>query len=75
MVRLNGQTKTIVTLRMQLNTAMDTFTLLVMTWLQKTQEPRFISLMLRGKRYGEKDLELHVKGKNSNLFLRLLMEN
>ena len=75
MVKLNGQTKNIVTLRMPLNTVMDTFTLLVMTWLHTTQKPRFISLILKGKKYGEKDLGLLVKGKNSNLFLSLLMEN
>ena len=64
MVKLNGQTKNIVTLRMPLNTAMVTFTLLVMTWLHTTQKPRFISLILKGKKFGEDHLEGGVQGKN-----------
>ena len=49
---LNGQTKLMATLKMQLNTVMDSFTLLVMTWLHVKQKQRFISLILKGKKYG-----------------------
>ncbi|GIT65201.1 MAG: hypothetical protein Ct9H300mP23_08280 [Nitrospinota bacterium] len=49
---LNGQTKLMATLKMQLNTVMDSFTLLVMTWLHMAQKPRFISLILKGKKCG-----------------------
>jgi hypothetical protein len=64
MVKLNGQTKNIVTLKMPLNTVMDSFTLLVMSWLHITQKRRFISLILKGKKFGENHLEGDVQGKN-----------
>ena len=61
---LNGQTKLMATLKMQLNTVMDSFTLLVMTWLHMAQKQRFISLILKGKKFGKNHLGGDVQGKN-----------
>ena len=61
---LNGQTKKMATLKMPLNTVMDSFTLLVMIWLHMAQKQRFISLILKGKKFGKDHLEGDVQGKN-----------
>ena len=52
LVKLNGKTENIVTLQMPFNTVMDTITLLVKPWSIKLQKERFISLILKGKKYG-----------------------